>query len=206
MSADAVGRYSPHLTIGMIVRRLNHRGDGDDGGERGEIVRSGRVSLRCWIVPRIEHEQRRRLLAESPIARLATVTEEGRPHVVPCCFALCPSAAEPAGGAESGDVIYSVVDAKPKSTVALKRLDNVRATAAASLVVDHYDEDWSELWWVRADGQAMVIESGEEHRLAIAQLVEKYPQYRQNTPDGPVLRIAIDGWSDWTAAPRPTDR
>ncbi len=150
-------------------------------------------------MPRIEHEQRRQLFAASPIARLATVTGGGTPHVVPCCFVLHSDG-------EAPDVIYSVVDAKPKSTVALKRLDNVRATAAASMVVDHYADDWSELWWVRADGEASVIESGEEHRAAIELLVDKYAQYRENRPDGPVLRIAIGRWSDWTASTGPAAR
>src|SRR5947207_15569308 len=88
--------------------------------------------------------------AAAPVARLATVTADGRPHVVPCCFAL------------TGDRIVTAVDGKPKSTLALRRLDNVRAHPAAALVVDHYDDDWSQLWWIRADGDGRVVEDGPE--------------------------------------------
>lgn len=145
-------------------------------------------------MPRIPNDQRWRLFAESPIARLATVTADAHPHVVPCCFVLHRDES-------GGDVIYSVVDAKPKSTMALKRLDNVRAMPAASLVVDHYADDWSQLWWVRADGQASVLEPGEESRNAIARLSEKYRQYREQPPPGSVVRVSVTAWSDWTASP-----
>ena len=90
-------------------------------------------------------------VADARVGHLGTVAADGRPHVVPCCFVL------------DGDTIYSAVDAKPKRTPALKRLDNVRHNPVAELVVDHYDDDrWSELWWVRASGDARVIEAGSE--------------------------------------------
>src|SRR5689334_19146024 len=93
------------------------------------------------------HATARDRVAAARVGHLATVTEDGRAHVVPCCFVL------------DGDVVYSAVDAKPKRTTALKRLDNVRATGTAELVVDHYDDaDWSALWWVRVSGAAHVVE------------------------------------------------
>src|SRR4051812_31120872 len=101
------------------------------------------------------------------VARLATVTSDGRPHVVPCCFAL------------AGDTIVTAVDGKPKSTLALRRLENVRAHASASFVVDQYDDDWSQLWWVRVDAEARVVEAGADRDDAVALLVAKYEQYRQ---------------------------
>lgn len=147
-------------------------------------------------MPRIDVDVRRRLVADAPVARLATVTADGRAHVVPCCFVLID------------DAIYSVVDAKPKATGALKRLDNVRATATASLVVDHYEDDWNQLWWVRVDGDALVLEPGQEnsveYELALERLREKYHQYRTQPPRGAVLRIAITGWRDWTAGDQPS--
>ena len=120
-------------------------------------------------------------LAQARVGRLATVTAEGRPHVVPVCFALHEGR------------IYTAVDAKPKRTAALARLDNVRATGRASLLVDHYEEDWSRLWWVRADGPAEVIESD----AAIDALAAKYDQYRAARPAGPVIAIAPDRWRSW---------
>ena len=93
---------------------------------------------------------------DARVGRLATVTDEGHPHVVPCCFAL----------AADDEVVYSAVDAKPKSTLALRRLANLRAQPYASLLVDHYADDWSALWWIRVDGAGRVIDGGPERDLA----------------------------------------
>lgn len=120
-------------------------------------------------------------VAQARVGRLATVTPEGRPHVVPVCFAL------------AGGRIYTAVDAKPKSKRALRRLENVRATGRASLLVDHYEEDWARLWWVRVDGSAEVIES----EAAIDVLAAKYEQYRAARPAGPVIAITPDRWRSW---------
>jgi PPOX class probable F420-dependent enzyme len=123
-------------------------------------------------------------LAQARVGRLATVTALGRPHVVPVCFAL------------HGGLVYTAVDAKPKATRELARLENVRATGRASLLVDHYEEDWANLWWVRVDGVAEVMES----ELALDALAAKYEQYRDTRPAGPVVAIAPDRWRSWVAS------
>jgi PPOX class probable F420-dependent enzyme len=140
-------------------------------------------------------EDRRRMVTAARVGRLATVTANGRPHVVPCCFVLATVGV----GERVEDVLYSAVDAKPKSTLDLKRLDNVRASPAASLVIDHYDDDWTALWWVRLDGSATVLDPGPETDRALELLADKYEQYRTTAPPGAVLRIAVTGWADWTA-------
>ena len=117
------------------------------------------------------------------VARLATVTAKGRPHVVPVCFAV------------RDGVVYTAVDAKPKATSALARLDNVRATRRASLLVDHYADDWTQLWWVRVDGVAEVVQS----EGAIDALAAKYEHYRAQRPDGPLIAITPERWRSWTA-------
>lgn len=127
----------------------------------------------------------RERVASARVGRLATVTTGGRPHVVPCCFALV------------GDAVYSAVDAKPKSTLALRRLENIRAHPTTSLLVDHYGEDWSELWWVRVDGHARIVDGGPERHAALEQLSEKYEQYRHEAPPGPVIAIDVTGWRAW---------
>jgi len=131
----------------------------------------------------------RERFATARVARLATTGPDG-PHVVPIVFAL------------DGDVLYHAVDHKPKRTTALKRLDNLRADPRASVLADAYDEDWSRLWWARADGTARILEPG--HAPAIERLCERYSQYRERPPEGPVIAIDVTRWSDWTAAaPRP---
>ena len=119
------------------------------------------------------------------VARLATVDENAQPHLVPVCFELVE------------DRIVSVVDAKPKSTPELRRLANIRAPPRVSLLVDEYDDDWTRLWWVRADGAARVVESGADRDDAVAALTAKYPQYEEQPPGGPVVEVTVDRWVGW---------
>ena len=100
-----------------------------------------------------------------------------------------------------GDTIYWVVDEKPKRSRDLKRLANIRANPNVEAVVDHYDEDWRELWWVRASGPARVVEDGEEARRAMGLLAEKYPQYRASPPQGPVVAIEVAHFRWWPGTP-----
>jgi PPOX class probable F420-dependent enzyme len=121
------------------------------------------------------------------VARLATVDAGGHPHIVVTTFAL------------SGTKVYLVVDEKPKTTRDLKRLRNIKANPAVSLLADHYDEDWTKLWWVRADGHAVIVEDAEVAAQAIDLLAERYQQYRPARPRGPVIAITVEAWSGWAA-------
>ena len=121
---------------------------------------------------------------DARVARLATVGADGRPHVVPICFVL------------AGDVLYTAVDEKPKRTRRLKRLENIEANPQVEVVIDHWDEDWSRLWWVRLRGTARIVED----RHAVELLVAKYPQYR-GAALHPVIAVAIEERSEWTSSP-----
>lgn len=127
----------------------------------------------------------RERVTRARVARLATVTDDGRPHIVPCCFAL------------AADTAYSAVDAKPKSTLALRRLANLRGNPRASLLVDHYDEDWSALWWVRLDGAGRLVDDRDERDRGLSALAAKYDQYRRVPPPGPVIALDITTWRAW---------
>ena len=129
----------------------------------------------------------RRRVRDARVGRLATVTAEGRPHVVPCCFVLAGAA----------DVLYSAVDDKPKSTLELRRLANISANPHTCLLVDHYADDWSALWWVRVDGSARLIREGEERDDAIAMLTSKYDKYVRSPPRGAVVAIDALRWRAW---------
>jgi PPOX class probable F420-dependent enzyme len=135
----------------------------------------------------------RRLVGEARVARLATTEADGRPHLVPLCFVL------------EGDVLYSAVDRKPKRSIRLKRLENVSLHPEVTLLVDHYEEDWSRLWWVRLRGTAHVLEDGPEHDRALSLLAAKYEQYRAEAPPGPVIAVELDEWRGWSAAPEAFD-
>lgn len=129
----------------------------------------------------------RRLVAAARVGRLATVAADGRPNLVPVCFAL------------RGDTVYSAVDHKPKRTRQLRRIANLAQTGWASLLVDAYAEDWSTLWWVRLDGAGRVVADQPEAAAAIAALAEKYPQYREQPPAGPVIAVEVSRWRGWSA-------
>ena len=122
--------------------------------------------------------------ADARVAHLATVGADGRPHVVPVCFAL------------DGDALYTAVDEKPKSTRALRRLANIEANPWAEVVIDHWDEDWTRLWWVRLSGPASVIDH-DAHGLEL--LTAKYEQYRAAPPAGPFVVVTIRRRSEWRA-------
>ena len=138
-----------------------------------------------------EIEARRRFAA-ARVARLATVTAQGAPQLVPVVFALVDDAA------------YTAVDGKPKTTLRLQRLANIAATGRASLLVDEYREDWSGLWWVRFDGPAQVLAlDSSEARMAVDALTRKYPQYVSEHPPGPVVAVRLTRWRWWEATPAP---
>lgn len=143
-------------------------------------------------------EEVRRRFVKARIARLATTDVDGRPHLVPMVFALASE--KDTGKARSGDTIYSAVDAKPKRSTSLRRLANIAANPHVAVLVDHYEEDWPALWWVRADGRGRILDADEpEGRDAIALLLARYPQYRHQPPGGPVVAIDVARWSHWSA-------
>jgi PPOX class probable F420-dependent enzyme len=131
-------------------------------------------------------------LAGARVAHLATVGADGRPHVVPCTFALLDDA-----------TIVSAVDHKPKRTTALRRLANIEANAQVAVLADHYDDDWDRLWWARADGTARVVAPAAEPELraaALRALTARYAPYRERPPEGALIVIAVGRWSGWSAA------
>ena len=106
---------------------------------------------------------------------------------MPICFAF------------DAATLYFVIDSKPKKTTNLKRLRNIAANPAVSILVDYYDDDWGKLWWVRLDGEARVATDQSEIQGALRLLSARYPQYRATTPAGPVVAVAIAGVSGWSA-------
>lgn len=137
---------------------------------------------------RLSGADARARFAAARVARLATTGADGQPHLVPIVFALSPA-----------DVLYTAVDAKPKTTTALRRLANIVANPRVAVLVDHYDEDWTRLWWVRADGSARLASTAEAAN-ALALLTARYTPYRDEPPPGPVIAIEVTRWTGWSAA------
>ena len=122
------------------------------------------------------------------VARLATIDPDGRPHLVPIVFVL------------DGQTLYSAVDAKPKRSRRLRRFANARERPDVTVLVDHYEDDWSQLWGVSLRGRARVLDAGEEAERALRLLADKYEQYRREPPGRPVLAVDILEWRSWDAS------
>ena len=133
-------------------------------------------------------EDSRRRVADARVARLATVRPDGAPHVVPVTFALLHD-----------DRVVTAVDAKPKTTQHLQRLANVEAEPRVGLLLDHYDEDWQQLWWVRLDGMARVVREEPERGEMMEPLLVKYAQYADAPPTGPVVVVDVSDVRYWSA-------
>jgi PPOX class probable F420-dependent enzyme len=127
-----------------------------------------------------------RRLTGARVARLATRNPTGAVDLVPFTFAALDER-----------TLVSAVDHKPKRTTQLQRLDNIRAHPDVTVLADHYEEDWDALWWVRARGEAAVLdEPSDAHLQALA---AKYEQYRAQPPAGPAVVITVTELRGWSA-------
>ena len=128
-------------------------------------------------------------LRSGAVARLATTRADRRPHIVPICFVL------------EGDTLVSVVDGKPKRSADLLRLANVRAHDDVSLLVDHYDDDWTRLWWVRLDGVAEVVAEGSRARGRDRATHGEVSPVRNDDADRRGPAVTVTGVASWEATP-----
>jgi PPOX class probable F420-dependent enzyme len=135
---------------------------------------------------RLDATEARARFAGASVLRLATAGADGRPHLVPCTFAV-----DGAGRVAIG------IDNKPKSSRELRRLRNIAENPRVSLLADHYADDWGRLWWARADGVATIERAGGQHAAHWALLRAKYPQYAGQVLDGPVIVVTVESWSGW---------
>lgn len=138
---------------------------------------------------RLTDDEARRRFGASPVARLASVRPDGTPHVIPIVFALVDG------------IVFTAVDHKPKRSPRLQRLANLRAQPRCSLLVDVYDPDWSRLWWVRADGEADIVDDPPHGHPGLLALAERYEDYRGRPPTPTLVRIAVTRWTGWAAGP-----
>ena len=129
-------------------------------------------------------------LRSARAGHLATSDNKRRPHVIPVCYVF------------DGESIYSVLDAKPKTTPLrqLRRVRNILENPYVAVVIDHYEEDWSHLRYVLVSGEARLLESSDEWCRAIAMLREKYSQYWQmDLAESPVIKITPARFSPWSS-------
>jgi PPOX class probable F420-dependent enzyme len=138
---------------------------------------------------RLQPAEARERFVRSAVLRLATAGAGGQPHVVPCTFAVD----------DTGRIVIGI-DNKPKSSVNLRRLENITGNPRVSMLVDHYADDWARLWWVRADGVATIERAGAEMAGHWDRLRGKYPQYEGQVLDGPVIVVTVESWSGWAFA------
>jgi PPOX class probable F420-dependent enzyme len=136
----------------------------------------------------------RAFIGERRRAVLATIAPDGRPRLVPICFSL--DAERP--------ILYTPIDDKPKrddDPLALARVRDIRANPRVTVLVDRWDEDWTRLAWLRAEGSAEILGSttaGAEHAVAVAALRGRYPQYeRHRLEERPIIRLTLERVTDW---------
>jgi PPOX class probable F420-dependent enzyme len=134
---------------------------------------------------RLDQQACRDRMTAARVGYLATAGRDHQPHLVPVTFAVID------------DRIVTAVDQKPKSTTALRRLQNIAENPLVAVLCDHYDDDWRRLWWVRADGAGRAVDDPPSRDPALAALVSKYPQYRDDPPRGPILVVTIRSWTGW---------
>lgn len=134
-------------------------------------------------------EEAREFVESQRVARLATASADGAPHLVPVVFALVV------------DAVYIAIDEKPKSTLRLRRLRNVEENPRAALLVDVYEEDWAQLRWLLLRGTATVLAPGEnasECARALSALRARYPQYESMAlEERPLIRLQVERVTGW---------
>src|SRR5215207_141425 len=139
-------------------------------------------------MPSCDAAEARRRFAGARVAVLATLDRSSQPHLVPVTFVV-----------DRGRV-WTAVDSKPKGATPLRRHANIRANPAVSLLAQHWDEDWSALWWVRADGIATITDADASVDRIARLLRSKYQQYQSIDVTGPVVAVTVHTWRGWTGA------
>jgi coenzyme F420-0:L-glutamate ligase / coenzyme F420-1:gamma-L-glutamate ligase len=134
----------------------------------------------------------REFVTAARLAHLATADADGAPHNVPLCYWF------------DGERIYFAIDEKPKrhKGLALKRMRNISENPRVAVVIDHYEEDWSQLAYVLIRGNAQVVDDPEEYLVAMRHLRDKYVQYRgmSLTPEkNPIVKIEPESVHVWGA-------
>jgi PPOX class probable F420-dependent enzyme len=138
---------------------------------------------------RLDSDEARRRFATGRVAYMATLRSDGTAALVPIVFEVV------------GNRVVSAVDPKPKRTPELARLRHIARDPRATLLVDHYEDDWQLLWWARAEGLARVVGGGPERDEALARLLAKYPQYETlDDPFGDAVVIDVERWTGWSAS------
>jgi len=131
--------------------------------------------------------QRRFVLAHR-VARLATAGADGRPHVIPVCYAF------------DGERFFFPIDEKPKRVgpARLKRVRNIQENPRVALVIDDYAEDWTQLRFILVQGVAEIVDGGATHVTALGLLRDRYPQYRaMRLEERPVVAISPRTVAAW---------
>jgi PPOX class probable F420-dependent enzyme len=131
----------------------------------------------------------RRLVTEARVARLGTIDPDGSPNLVPFCYAM------------DGETIYTSVDHKPKEGLRLRRVENLVRDPRVMVLIDHYEEEWPHVWWVRLRGTGRLVEDATEVERGNRLLAQKYAQYADDPPPGPILAIEVSEWRGWSYSP-----
>jgi PPOX class probable F420-dependent enzyme len=123
------------------------------------------------------------LLDSARVARLALLDESDLPRLLPVTFAVWEGA------------VWSAIDRKPKRSTEPARVRRLRRRPEAAVLVDRYDDDWTRLAWLELRGAVSIEPLGP----ALDALAAKYPQYLEEPPQGPLLRLEPRRFACWRA-------
>ena len=154
---------------------------------RSKLFVDGFLYTKAGGTMRLSPEEIKQRLSGARSATLGTTDGTGRAHLVPIVFAY------------RDDLVYTAIDAKPKTTLRLRRIRNIEINPQVSVLVDHYEDDWDRLWWIRLDGVARVLDDGPLRETALEVLAEKYPVYADQPPPGPAITITVERIRSWSA-------
>ena len=139
---------------------------------------------------RLASDEARRRLATNVHGVLATLHPKRGPDPQPVVYAV----------SDDGHVGVPIDRVKPKASSRLQREDNLDADPRGALLVEHWDtDDWSRLWWVRADLEHVADPSAELVDDLADRLARTVPQYADK-PFHRVLVCRIVNVTGWSAA------
>ena len=127
------------------------------------------------------------LLGSERRAVMSTIVADGSAHSVPVVFALV------------GDELISPIDHKPKTGEVLRRVKNISRDDRVTLLIDHWDEDWTQLAWLMVRGRATV--DTEATLPVMRELNERYEQYENDERHDALIRIRPTRLSWWAWSP-----
>jgi nitroimidazol reductase NimA-like FMN-containing flavoprotein (pyridoxamine 5'-phosphate oxidase superfamily) len=125
-------------------------------------------------------EKEKQFLQTERVARFNSLTQSGRIHAVPICYAF-----------DGTSFFFHALGDR-------KRWRDLPKNDGVSVEVDYYSDDWSKLKGVLVYGKASILSSGTDHDKGVKLLREKYAQYQTVlTDDTRIVSVPASDIVSW---------